>query len=1357
VGRHARLAVAGSSRRAQLHDREVWSALHGAADELEVGGPAGHSPRMAAGERVVRPKLAASTLSRGAATERSLARRYASQPPRAPDAHRGSPAFRERRDHQRHGLLEPLLHQLARQPQHPVAHATKVPVPPRVSRRAALVHFTVDLHHKLRPRRDEISDVAAQHHLPPEAHAELLSPERLPEQRLGGGGRRAEGDGPSDDDSVRCAHDDLPSPAPWLGFGVPWRRGRDALAGSSRCRRASSPIDLATTGSAAQQRHSSGRQPTSQRSQRSTYAELPHSPAGAIAPRTNRGELVRRAGATPRAPACGGIINDPTGRLVRVDHPDGSYEKTTQGTWKTQTWDRNDTLDDEENLWRQARETLPTTDPRRIAYDKASAHAATPSAQYLDPLGRPILSVAHHLDGAAAQYIATRTKLDLEGHPLSITDPLERLCQTHAYSIAGRLLRSDNIDAGARTHLATVLGEACRRWDARDQRFRPQYDDLRRPTHLFLKVGSASETLLERRYYGDAAGLTDPQDHHLRGKLIALYDGAGLLELGPYDFKGNLLATRRQLTTAYTSTPDWSPIASEDDLDTAKITVAAAIQTETFEELRTFDALNRVTSITTPDDSLLEPLYNEASLLEALSVYLRGATTATPIIKDLDYNAKGQRTRIQYAQTPGSGTAPFATEYQYDELTFRLKRLTTTRVSPSNTLQDLRYEFDPVGNIIRIQDDAQQSLFYDDAFVAPENLYTYDAVYRLIEATGREHASIGTTQLDHNDQPIRNLPLPTDPSAVRSYLETYTYDHIGNLLELFHSAGGGANTWTRTYAYVSGTNQLANNTIPGGSATYTHDAHGSITSMPHLASITYGPFDQMQSADLGGGGDAYYQYEASGQRVRKLIDTGANLIKERIYLGAYEIYREHISGDIDLERQSLHVMDGTRRVALLETLTIEDGDPVPTPTTHQRFQLGNHLDSALLEVDETGLIISYEEYAPYGTAAYRSTRSGVEVSARRYRYTGKERDEETGLYYHGARYYACWLGRWTSADPLGIGADGPGLYNYTRGSPVVYSDPSGTDSVDDEAATVAAHQQLAEQEYHRYLAEQYVQHEAAVEREQALASAVARGGAIESGIAAQLQALPEIELQRRFEYSLENQPPTDPEALGRGLLRGLVGFGSLEQLGRAILPVQTADDVLPFAAAMLPRLMGGGNPLAPEPGEMVVGVVKTGMVATNDEAPRGQQLEAQGELVGTGISALAAAVGMASTFRGKPRLQGIKAGNAAPGEPLQGGANVLRHYTDEAGFNAIQESQLLLPNRRGQVFATEKALNPSQAFEELFIGAPTHAGRGDYVFELVPRQGVTFVAGKPGELIYNGTVRFGRHVDVRFAGRNPYP
>ena len=58
---------------------------------------------------------------------------------------------------------------------------------------------------------------------------------------------------------------------------------------------------------------------------------------------------------------------------------------------------------------------------------------------------------------------------------------------------------------------------------------------------------------------------------------------------------------------------------------------------------------------------------------------------------------------------------------------------------------------------------------------------------------------------------------------------------------------------------------------------------------------------------------------------------------------------------------------------------------------------------------------------PYGSTSYQAGRSVAEVSLKRYRYTGKERDEETGLNYHGARYYAPWLGRWTSCDPSASG------------------------------------------------------------------------------------------------------------------------------------------------------------------------------------------------------------------------------------------------------------------------------------------------------------------------------------------------
>jgi len=64
------------------------------------------------------------------------------------------------------------------------------------------------------------------------------------------------------------------------------------------------------------------------------------------------------------------------------------------------------------------------------------------------------------------------------------------------------------------------------------------------------------------------------------------------------------------------------------------------------------------------------------------------------------------------------------------------------------------------------------------------------------------------------------------------------------------------------------------------------------------------------------------------------------------------------------------------------------------------------------------------------------------VSQKRYRYTGKEKDEESGLYYHGARYYACWLGRWTATDPMEL-VDGLNLYMYCRGNPVCFKDPTG--------------------------------------------------------------------------------------------------------------------------------------------------------------------------------------------------------------------------------------------------------------------------------------------------------------------------
>jgi YD repeat-containing protein len=190
---------------------------------------------------------------------------------------------------------------------------------------------------------------------------------------------------------------------------------------------------------------------------------------------------------------------------------------------------------------------------------------------------------------------------------------------------------------------------------------------------------------------------------------------------------------------------------------------------------------------------------------------------------------------------------------------------------------------------------------------------------------------------------------------------------------------------------------------------YGHDAHGNMKKMPHLNQIEWDFKDQMQHVNITTGQDVYFTYDASGQRVRKVwVHNG--ITEERIYLGGFELYRRHESNGIVLERESLHIMDDSRRIAMVETKTIDVNVPNLSAVSRIRYQCSNHLGSATLELDEFGAVISYEEYHPYGTSAYRATNGSIDVSVKRYRYTGKERDEETGLYYHGARYYACWDG-----------------------------------------------------------------------------------------------------------------------------------------------------------------------------------------------------------------------------------------------------------------------------------------------------------------------------------------------------------
>jgi RHS repeat-associated protein len=785
------------------------------------------------------------------------------------------------------------------------------------------------------------------------------------------------------------------------------------------------------------------------------------------------------------------LFYDPVERVVATLYPNHTFEKVVFDPWQQAIYDANDTvtfdpktdpdvgeffskLADTEYLptWFTRREGGALGTDEQDAAGKAASHADTPSVAHFDTLGRTFLTIADNgkdQNGNPQKY-QTRTVLDIEGHQREIIDALSRTVMRYDYDMPGARIHQASMEAGERWMLNDVASNPVRAWNSRKYAFQTVYDAVQRPVRSLVRGGDVSQPnatvysqplVYERTIYGDSfdTGLTEAQQQqaNLKTKIFKHFDGAGIVTTDLYDFKGNVLRGTRQFASDYKNAPDWSQNPA---LDSGTFTGATA-----------YDALNRAIAVTTPDNSVYHPTFNEASLVEKVDVKLRGALSSTPFVTNVDYNAKGQRTLIEY----GNGAK---TEYSYDAQTFRLTDLKTTRGASQNgtaaqvfkdpaVIQDLRYTYDPVGNITRIEDAAVITVFNGQQ-VDPVGDYTCDPLYRLTDAKGREQigqSGFAFTPQDGNyrDYPFVGASALNDLTQLRNYTERYGYDPVGNLKTVAHLAGNGAGNWARTYGYgetslldlAQKSNRLSQTVLQTGAnppaEPYNYDAHGNMVQMPHLPLMQWNFKDELsatsrQVVNEGPPEMTYYVYNADGQRARKITERQNGQKKnERLYLGGYELYREYDSGSsVTLERETLYVMDDKERVALIETQAVDNRAAVSSPTPAQRYQLTNHLGSAGLELDESEALISYEEYSPYGNTTFQAGRSAAEVSLKRYRYTGMERDEENGFAYHGARYYPAWLGRWVSCDPIGV-RGGINLYLYVGSNPIVLIDPTGTD------------------------------------------------------------------------------------------------------------------------------------------------------------------------------------------------------------------------------------------------------------------------------------------------------------------------
>jgi len=670
------------------------------------------------------------------------------------------------------------------------------------------------------------------------------------------------------------------------------------------------------------------------------------------------------------------------------------------------------------------------------------------------------------------------------------------------YDIAGNLVFQHSMDAGDRRMLMDAAGQPLLGWDYNERkdattprvfkehrRVRVVYDALHRPLERWLRVrdattGTAHESLVERFRYGE--GVANAKSLRLRGKPWQHYDASGLAQSDEFDLSGQPRVLRRRLASAIEAPVlDWNGVA----LNNIHVKTATGFEADVFTQRAEYDALGRATRtynwhVESPNNSgqservaVYLPTYNERGSLATETLLVRarkipggyesvpGTTRRQDAIKRIDYDAKGQRTRLDC----GNGTV---TQYDYDPKTFRLRVLRTTRpgysprfpskrgqLSDKRVLQHLFYSYDASGNITEIADDAWTPAFFDNQRVAAASRYVYDSIDRLVEATGRENgrASGAPPQLPGAAATVPGFPVSA-AGELRNYIQRYRYDAVGNIERMRHIAGS-IGSWTRTYTYAPASNRLVGTDTdnPPRAVTYDYDRHGSmlnLNSTPEPFDLRWDWNDMIHTVNLGGGGRAWYQYGVDKRRCRKRIDKQNHSpgYWERVYLPGFELYRRFNGAapgtPVELI-ESHHLLGGAERILLVDDVVVASDAAHPRPDGAQvraqtlfRYQYSDHLGSSCMELDERADIVTYEEYHPYGASGYRAVATAVEAPPARYRYTGIERDEESGLTYHVARYYAPWLPRWTAHDPAGL-RGGINPYSYAGNDPVGATDTNG--------------------------------------------------------------------------------------------------------------------------------------------------------------------------------------------------------------------------------------------------------------------------------------------------------------------------
>ena len=649
-------------------------------------------------------------------------------------------------------------------------------------------------------------------------------------------------------------------------------------------------------------------------------------------------------------------------------------------------------------------------------------HHHTPSLTASDSRGLTVRHVAYHrasLDDRPHARIS-RHQHDSAGRVIAAWDARLHAAkrspnQTSVFSLSGVPLLTRSVDSGTRINRYANSGAIRESWDGRGTHWRTDYDALLRPTQLTEQLSTQPARVISRFTYAPYS--PEAAVNNQCSRLTRQDDTAGTLLFADYGLQGQPLSeTRHFLKNVDLQNWPLDPVARDSLLEPG-----AGASTHW-----TFSAAGDTLVQTDAMGNQQQTRYDLSGAVARQQLHLETGAER-PLLTDVVYNASGQIEQ----QTAGNGVF---TENTFDPADGSLQSQRTV-TSDKRTLQRLHYAYDPVGNVLAIEDRAVTPGHFANQRIDPINLYTYDSLSQLIHATGRE--AVGATL----GPQLPDLDLtPGDTSRLLNFTQAYEYDSAGNLTRTRHT---GHSNYTRSKFVSPDSNRClpinADGTTPDPLTAF--DANGNLQALESGQTLTWDGFNRLQRTvllrrDNNAHDDERYVYDLAGARVRKITTThakSATHVAHVRYLPGLEIHHDG--------PQQLHIVTAQAGQSAVRHLHWEAGKPSGIDNDQCRYSVHDPMDSSAMELDQAANLLSHEGYYPYGGSAWWAAKSAVQAKYKTIRYSGKERDA-SGLYYYGERYYAPWLAQWINPDPGGT-IDGLNLYRMTGNNPVTYGDPNG--------------------------------------------------------------------------------------------------------------------------------------------------------------------------------------------------------------------------------------------------------------------------------------------------------------------------